>query len=305
MGSYLIRRLIQSVIAIWGVSTIVFLILRLSGDPALVMLPPGGTPEDLARLRTQLGFDRPLPVQYLDFLWGVVRGDFGHSFYQSQPAMELVLQRFPATLQLAIAAMVIALIVGVTAGVISARYRNSWWDRVTMLVALIGQAMPSFWLGILMVLVFSVWLRWFPPTGRGSLEQMILPSVTLGLVSMATIARMTRSAMLEVLGQDYVRTARSKGLAEQTVLYRHALRNAALPVVTVAALELSLVLGGAVIVETIFAWPGVGRLAVDSIAARDFPVVQAVVVFVSTLYIAINLVTDLAYGVLDPRIRLH
>lgn len=304
MAGYLLRRLLHSLIALWGVLSIVFLLLHLSGDPALLMIPQGATRQDLERLRQDMGLDRPLAVQYGFFLWNALHGDFGRSFLQRQPALGLVLDRVPATLQLALASLLLSVVVGVTAGVVSAWKRGSWWDRGAMALALVGQATPSFWLGIMLILVFALWLKWLPSSGYGSPQQLVLPSLALGGLSMATISRITRSSLLEVLGQEYVKVARAKGLQERTVLFRHAMRNAAIPVVTLVALELGVLLSGAIIVETIFAWPGIGRLAIDAILARDFPVVQATVFLASVIYIAINLLTDLLYTVLDPRIRL-
>lgn len=304
MTTYLLRRVVHSVVALWGVLTIVFLILHLSGDPVLLLVPQGATQEDITRLRHDMGLDRPLVVQYGIFLGNAVRGDFGHSFLQRQPALDLVFDRVPATLLLSLVALFLSVTVGVTAGVVSAWKRNSWWDRIAMVLALIGQATPSFWIGIMAILIFAVWLKWLPPSGYGSPQQLILPAVTLGVLSMATTARVTRSSMLEILGQDYIRVARAKGLEEQKVLLRHAMRNAGIPVVTLVALELGVMLSGAVIVETIFAWPGIGRLAVESILAHDFPVVQAIVFLSSVIYILLNLLTDLLYTMIDPRIRL-
>lgn len=304
MTGFLLRRLFQSVLSLWGVLSIVFVILHLSGDPALLMIPQGASRQDLERLRTDMGLNRPLAVQYGIFLWNASHGDFGQSFLQRQPALPLVLERVPATLQLALAALALSVTVGVTSGILSAWKRNSWIDRLAMVLSLIGQAAPSFWLGIMMILVFALWLKWLPPSGFGTPQQLVLPALTLGALSMATISRMTRSSMLEVLGQDYVKVARAKGLRERTVLYRHAVRNAAIPIVTLIALELGVLLSGAVIVETIFAWPGIGRLAVDSIVTRDFPVVQAIVFFASVIYISINFLTDIVYSLIDPRIRL-
>lgn len=304
MTAYLLRRLFHSLIAVWGVLTIVFLILHLSGDPVLLLVPQGASEEDIGRLRHDMGLDRPLVAQYSIFLWNAVRGDFGRSFLQRQPALDLVLDRVPATLLLSLVALLLSVAVGVTVGVVSAWKRNSWWDRIAMVLALIGQATPSFWIGIMAILIFAVWLKWLPPSGYGSPQQLILPAVTLGVLSMATTARVTRSSMLEILGQDFIRVARAKGLGERNVLLRHALRNAGIPVVTLVALELGVMLSGAVIVETIFAWPGIGRLAVESILARDFPVVQAIVFLSSVIYILLNLLTDLVYTLIDPRIRL-
>jgi len=302
--TYLLRRLFHSVIALWGVLTIVFLIVRLSGDPVLLLVPQGATQVDIDRLRHDMGLDRPLVVQYGIFLWDAVQGDFGDSFLQRQPALDLVFDRVPATLLLSLVALILSVAVGVTAGVVSAWKRNSWWDRIAMVLALVGQATPSFWIGIMAILVFAVWLKWLPPSGYGSPQQLVLPAVTLGVLSMATTARVTRSSMLEILGQDYIRVARAKGLGEQKVLLGHAMRNAGIPVVTLVALELGVMLSGAVIVETIFAWPGIGRLAVESILAHDFPVVQAIVFLGSVIYILLNFLTDLLYTVIDPRIRL-
>lgn len=304
MTAYLLRRVVHSLIAVWGVLTIVFLILHLSGDPVLLLVPQGATEEDIGRLRHDMGLDRPLVAQYSIFLWNAVRGDFGRSFLQRQPALDLVFDRVPATLLLSSVALLLSVTVGVTVGVVSAWKRNSWWDRIAMVLALIGQATPSFWIGIMAILIFAVWLKWLPPSGYGSPQQLILPAVTLGVLSMATTARVTRSSMLEILGQDFIRVARAKGLGERNILLRHALRNAGIPVVTLVALELGVMLSGAVIVETIFAWPGIGRLAVESILARDFPVVQAIVFLSSVIYILLNLLTDLVYTLIDPRIRL-
>lgn len=304
MTAYLLRRVVHSLIAVWGVLTIVFLILHLSGDPVLLLVPQGATEQDIGRLRHDMGLDRPLVAQYSIFLWNAVRGDFGRSFLQRQPALDLVFDRVPATLLLSSVALLLSVTVGVTVGVVSAWKRNSWWDRIAMVLALIGQATPSFWIGIMAILIFAVWLKWLPPSGYGSPQQLILPAVTLGVLSMATTARVTRSSMLEILGQDFIRVARAKGLGERNILLRHALRNAGIPVVTLVALELGVMLSGAVIVETIFAWPGIGRLAVESILARDFPVVQAIVFLSSVIYILLNLLTDLVYTLIDPRIRL-
>lgn len=304
MTAYLLRRVVHSLIAVWGVLTIVFLILHLSGDPVLLLVPQGATEEDIGRLRHDMGLDRPLVAQYSIFLWNAVRGDFGRSFLQRQPALDLVFDRVPATLLLSSVALLLSVTVGVTVGVVSAWKRNSWWDRIAMVLALVGQATPSFWIGIMAILIFAVWLKWLPPSGYGSPQQLILPAVTLGVLSMATTARVTRSSMLEILGQDFIRVARAKGLGERNILLRHALRNAGIPVVTLVALELGVMLSGAVIVETIFAWPGIGRLAVESILARDFPVVQAIVFLSSVIYILLNLLTDLVYTLIDPRIRL-
>jgi len=303
MQRFILRRLIQGVAVIFGVSMVTFGLLYVTGDPAALLLPVDATPADLARLRTQLGLDDPLPVQYGRFLAGAVHGDFGMSVRQSEPALNLVLERLPATLELSLAAMVLAVVVAVPAGLIAAGWRGTLIDQGAMLIALVGQSVPSFWLGIMLLLFFSVQLGWLPPFGRGGLDHLILPALTLSMYSMARTARLVRSGLVEVLGQDYIRTARAKGLTEALVLRRHALRNAMLPVVTVLGLDLAHLLGGAVIVEFIFAWPGIGRLAVVSIGARDYPVVQAVVFLVAVGYTVANVLVDVLYAYLNPRVR--
>jgi ABC-type dipeptide/oligopeptide/nickel transport system permease component len=250
-----------------------------------------------------MGFNDPFLVQYWRFLRGAVQGNFGESLRHGQPAMRLVLERLPATFELAGAAMLIALCVAIPAGILSAVRRNTASDYCSTVVALLGQSMPTFWLGIMLILVFSVWLRVLPSSGRGDLEHLLLPAVTLGLFTTARMMRLTRSGMLEVLGQDYIRTARAKGLGEPPVVWKHALRNAAVPIVTIAGLELGALLGGSVVTETIFAWPGVGRLSVQAIYNRDYPVVQAAVFVLATTFVVVNLLVDLVYTSLDPRIR--
>jgi ABC-type dipeptide/oligopeptide/nickel transport system permease component len=305
MKTFLLRRLLQSVLVLLGVSVVVFLILHLTGDPALLLLPPEATAEDIARLRQQLGFDDPLPAQYLRFLRGAVRGDFGESLRHGEPAMALVLERLPATFELAGAGLLLALCLAIPAGILSAVRRNTVLDYVSTVVALFGQAMPTFWLGIMLILVFSVQLGWLPSSGRGDLQHLVLPAVTLGLFTTARITRLTRSGMLEVLGQDYIRTARAKGVSEPPVVWKHALRNASIPIVTIVGIELGTLLGGSVITETIFAWPGVGRLSVQAIFNRDYPVVQAAVFLLASTFVLVNLLVDVVYTYLDPRIRLR
>jgi peptide/nickel transport system permease protein len=300
---YIIRRLVQGVAVIFGVSLVTFGLLFATGDPAALLLPVDATAEDHARLREQLGLNDPLVVQYWRFLAGAVVGDFGSSVRSSEPALELVLERLPATLELTAAAMAIAVVVAVPAGLIAAAWRGTIVDQAAMLVALLGQSIPSFWLGIMLLLFFSVQLELLPPFGRGSWENLILPAVTLAMYSMARTARLVRSGLIDVLGQDYIRTARAKGLPEALVLRRHALRNAMLPVVTVLGLDLAHLLGGAIIVETIFAWPGIGRLAVTSIGGRDYPVVQAAVFVVAVAYTVVNFLVDVLYAYLNPRVR--
>jgi ABC-type dipeptide/oligopeptide/nickel transport system permease component len=304
MRTFIGRRLAQAVLVVFGVSLVVFFVIRLSGDPTYLMLPPNATDDDRARFARELGLDRPLPVQYAVFIRRAVAGDFGRSLRYNQPALGLVLERLPATLELAAAALVVSLVVAIPAGVISAVRRNTSADNLTMLGALFGQSMPVFWLGILLILVFSVRLDMFPTSGRGTFAHLVLPAITLGLYSTARVTRLVRAGMLEVISQDYVRTAWAKGLAARVVIYKHALRNTLIPVVTIVGLELGTLLGGAVITETVFAWPGVGRLAVTAIFQRDYPVVQAAVCITAIVFVLSNLFVDMIYGWLDPRIRV-
>ncbi|HXU83785.1 MAG TPA: nickel ABC transporter permease [Polyangia bacterium] len=305
MKSYLLRRLWQSLLVIFGVSVVVFLILHLTGDPAALMLPPDATAEDIAKFRHDMGFDDPVAVQYVRFLKGAVRGDFGQSIRHGEPAMGLVVERLPATFELAGAGLVIALALAIPAGIVSAVRRNTSIDYISTVVALLGQAMPTFWLGIMLILVFSVRLNWLPSSGRGDVEHLILPAITLGLFTTARITRLTRSGMLEVLGQDYIRTARAKGMGEPPVVWKHALKNAAIPIVTIVGIELGTLLGGSVITETIFAWPGVGRLSVQAIFNRDYPVVQSAVFLLASTFVIVNFLVDVVYTYLDPRIRFR
>jgi len=303
MGRYLLRRLAHAGLVLVGVSAVVFGLLQLSGDPAALLLPPDVAADELLRFRRALGFDDPLPVRFGRFLRGAVVGDFGQSLRHGEPAMGLVLERMPATAALALAAMALALGAAVPLGVAAAVRRGSWFDRAAMGAALVGQSMPVFWVGIMLILLFAVWWRWLPAFGTGTPAHLVLPAVTLAGFLVARIARVTRAGMVEALGDDYVRTARAKGLTEAAVVWKHALKNAALPLVTIIGLDLGSLLGGAVITETVFAWPGVGRLAVQAIANRDFPVVQAAVFAFGTIFVAVNLLVDLCYVVLDPRVR--
>jgi ABC-type dipeptide/oligopeptide/nickel transport system permease component len=305
MNVYLVRRLLQSLLVLFGVSFVVFFILHLTGDPALVLLPPDATAEDIRRFREAMGFNDPFLVQYGRFLSGAVRGDFGQSVRHGEPAFGLVVERLPATFELSGAALLIALALAIPAGIVSAVRRNSVVDYVSTVSALLGQSMPTFWLGIMLILVFSVQWHLLPSSGRGSLDHLILPAITLGLFTTARIMRLTRSGMLEVLNQDYIRTARAKGVADPPVVWKHALKNAAIPIVTIVGIELGTLLGGAVITETIFAWPGVGRLSVQAIYNRDYPVVQASVFLLASTFVIVNLLVDLVYTYLDPRIRLR
>ena len=303
MQKFILRRSWQALLVVIGVSVVVFLAMRLSGDPTLLMLPPEATEADRVRFQHELGLDRPLYVQYAVFLQKAVRGDFGRSLRYRQPAFPLILERLPATLELSVAAMFVSLIVAIPAGVLAGIRRNSAYDAISMLGALFGQSMPVFWLGIMLILVFSVHLGLFPTSGRDGLRHLVLPAITLGLYSTARVTRLVRSGMLDVLGQEYIRTAWAKGLAARRVILKHALMNTLIPVVTIVGMELGTLLGGAVITETIFAWPGVGRLVVTAIFQRDYPVVQAAVMIMALLFVFFNFVVDLVYGYLDPRIR--
>ncbi|MFZ7127454.1 MAG: nickel ABC transporter permease [Desulfobacterales bacterium] len=302
MLPYLLKRLWHTVFVIIGISMISFFFIHLSGDPVMLMLPADASHQEIEALREQLGFNDPLYVQYFRFVARAVRGDFGKSLYYKVPAMELILERLPASLELATAAMLIALVVAVPIGIISAVRRGSLIDMGSMLGALFGLSMPHFWLGIMLILVFSVELGWLPTSGRGSLAHLIMPSVALGLSLMAMFARLTRSVMLEVLSLDYIRTARSKGLREWTVINKHALKNALIPIVTVAGMQFGFLLGGTVIIETVFAWPGVGRLVVQAIFNRDYPLVQSIVLVLAFIFVAVNFLVDMLYMYLDPQI---
>jgi peptide/nickel transport system permease protein len=304
VGRFLLGRLMQALVVLWGVSTIVFVIVRLSGDPVALMVPQGTPADVIARMRHTLGLDRPLRVQYVRFLSGLARADFGTSYVQDAPALPLVLQRLPYTAELTASAFALALAAGLPLGVAAGIRRGGVFDRLALPLILIGQAMPSFWTGLLLILVASVRWHLLPSSGSGTPETLVLPSITLAWLSLATIARMSRSAVLEEAGRDYIRTAHAKGLAPRRVIIAHLLRNAAIPILTVAALDIANLLGGAVITETIFAWPGIGRLAVEAIQSRDYTVVQAVVIVGTAVFVLANLVTDLAYGLLDPRIAV-
>jgi ABC-type dipeptide/oligopeptide/nickel transport system permease component len=311
MNTYVIRRCLQSLIVFAAILVIVFLMLQITGDPAAVLMPLDASEEDLQAFRQEMGFDKPLSIQFGRFLFGgpktdgVIRGDFGFSYRHEIPALALVLEHFPNTALLAVTAVVIAMLIAVPAGVLSAVFRNSWIDYVCSVGAMLGQSMPNFWLGLLLILLFAVHLRWLPTSGFEAWYYIILPAFTAGLYATARIMRMVRSQMLEVLSMDYVRTARSKGIAEWVVVFRHALKNAAIPVVTLVGLELGILLGGTVVTEAVFGWPGVGYLVVDAISNQDYPVVQAAVALLAFVFVGVNLAVDVLYGWLDPRISYH
>jgi len=301
---YIARRLFLTIPVVLGVSIIVFAIIRmLPGDPARAMAGPQASPQYIESVRARYGLDQPIAVQYVTFMRRAAQGDFGISVFSRRPVITEISERFPRTLLLASISLVIATAVGVPAGIISATKRNSIFDNVSMVVALIGVAAPVFWLALMLQLLFAVHLSWFPSTGIGTPMHLVLPSVTLGAASAGLFARITRSSMLEVLREDYVTTARAKGLTENVVVYKHALKSAMIPVVTVMGLQFGILLGGAVLTETVFAWPGIGRLLVDSILRRDYPVVQATVMMLAFLFVLINLVVDILYAFLDPRIQ--
>lgn len=306
MSQYLVRRLLLAGPVILGVSIAVFLMLHLiPGDPALAMLrgQPSVTEADIDRVRHQLGLDDSIPVQYLKYIGRAIQGDFGESVQSHRPVLTMIGEQAWPTVQLALAAMAIAVTMGVILGTISAVRQNSWVDTLSMLVALFGVSMPSFWFGLLLIYIFSLRLGWFPITGQGGVERLVLPAVALGMDFSAITARLVRSNLLEVLRQDYIRSARAKGLRDRVVVRRHAWRNAMIPVLTIVGLQFGNLLGGAVVIETVFAREGLGRLAVTAILSKDFPLVQGIVLVASIVYVAVNLLIDLTYATFDPRIH--
>jgi peptide/nickel transport system permease protein/oligopeptide transport system permease protein len=305
--AYVIRRLLTTLPALLGVYTLVFILLHIvPGDPAMVMLGEGSASvEHLAALRRETGLDRSLPEQYVGYLLGLLRGDLGRSIRYNRPVSDLILEFFPYTLQLAAVGLGLAVVTGMALGVLAALRQNSWLDTGCMLVALSGVSMPSFWFGLMLIFTFVLTLGWFPITGQEvGLARLVLPALALGVQTMAVITRLTRSSLVEVLRQDYITTARAKGLSEFAVAIGHALRNALIPVVTIVGVEFGSLLSGAVIIETVFARPGMGRLIVESIMYKDFPALQSAILCVAVCYVLSNLAVDLAYGYLDPRIRI-
>lgn len=303
MIRFALGKLAEAAIAVWGVVTIVFFVSRVLGDPAVLLLPLGASETELNALRSSLGLDQPILVQYFNSMGAVLRGDFGMSFQHMRPALDVVLERMPATAILAFAALVLGVLIGAVAGTIAALNRGKLAELIVMTAALLGQATPVFWLGLMMILFFSVQLGWLPSAGSGTWAHLVLPAVTLAVFVSASIARLLRSSLLEILGEDYVRTARAKGLLPQTIFTWHVARNAFIPVVTMIGIIAGELLGGSVVTETVFGWPGVGRLIVQAIQNQDFPVIQAGVAVVAIIFVFINLAIDLLYGVLDPRIR--
>ena len=304
MRRYLLRRVLLLIPVVLGVATAVFFIIHLiPGDPVEIMLGEQARAADLERLRKTLGLDRPVLEQYVRFLGGLAKGDLGRSLHHRRGVAGLVLERLPATLELGAAAMAAALAIALPLGILAAARARSWGDHGSMVSSLLGVSIPNFWLGPMLIAVFSLRFNWLPPSGRGGIEHLILPALTLGTGLAAILTRMTRASLLEALPRDFVRTARAKGLAEWAVLVRHGLRNALLPVVTAAGLQTGAVLSGSVITESIFAWPGIGRLTIEAIAARDYPLVQGCVLAIALTYVALNLITDVVYTLCDPRVR--
>lgn len=304
MLRFIVRRVLLTIPVLFGVVTLVFSLIHLvPGDPAQAMLGDGASPQDIAQLRTRLGLDRPLPEQYWHYLKGLGRGDFGISLRTSQPVGKQITERLPATAQLAGAAMLVAVMIALPLGVIAAVWRGTWVDQGAMGLALVGISVPGFWLGPLLALIFAVELGWLPVSGRGTLAHLVLPAITLGSALAAILARMTRASVLEELREQYVAAARARGVSRLRAVVAHAFRNSLIPVITILGLQLGAVLTGSIITETIFSWPGVGRLLIQSINFRDYPVVQGCILLIAVTYVTMNLLTDLVYGWLDPRIR--
>src|SRR5678815_914612 len=305
MRKYIIRRLGYSVISLVLLSLTIFFFVRVTGDPAVLLVEPGASKADLDQIRQQFGLDRPLFIQYWHFVSALVRGDFGQSFYYRTPVLELYLSRLPNSLMLAAAAMALSLLIGIPSGILAAVNVNGWWDRVGKIFSLLGLSLPSFWVGLVMILFFSVYLGWLPSSGSGTALHLIMPAFALGWYFAAAHMRLTRSSMLEVLGSEYVKLARLKGLPEALVISKHAFKNALIPVITLAGINLVVMINVAVVVETVFAWPGIGRLLYEGVTFRDFPIVQTVVVLGGSMIILVNLLVDILYALIDPRIRLE
>ena len=304
MWRFVAQRTLYSMITLLILSITIFVVVRLTGDPTMLMAEPGARPEDLARVRTQWGLDRSWPVQYFSFMQNVVRGELGKSFNYRMPVSELYLERLPNSLQLALAATLISLLLGVPAGIISAVRVNTWWDSLGKVIALGGLAIPGFWLGLVLILIFAVWLGWLPTSGKGTWQHLVMPSVALGWYFAASLLRLTRSSMLEVLRSEYIKLARLKGLPEAVVIGLHGFKNALVPVFTLAGVNLVVMINAAVVIEVIFAWPGIGRLLFEGVFQRDFPLVQGVVVMAGFMIVLVNLFVDILYAYIDPRIRL-
>jgi peptide/nickel transport system permease protein len=306
LTQYIIRRLLQAIIVLLGVTVVTFGVNFLAGDPTYTILGDvrGMTQEQIDAFRHKMGFDRPVIVQYLDWLTSAVQGDFGQSLTYKEGNMKIIIERMPATIQLAIASLIFSLSIAIPLGIIAATNRGAFWDRLSMALALLGQSIPSFWLGLMLIMIVAVRFRLLPVSGRGGPKYMIMPVLTMSFFSIARNTRMVRSSMLEVLNQDYIRTARSKGLRERVVVMRHALRNALIPVITLIGLDFGSLLGGTLIVESIFAWPGMGQLTITAIYGKDIPLLQACVTLLAVIFVVANLLVDFSYAYLDPRVRL-
>jgi ABC-type dipeptide/oligopeptide/nickel transport system permease component len=303
MQRYFISRLVQSVFLLFGVMLLVFVMVRVTGDPAALMMPREASPEDVEAFREKMGFNDPTLVQFGRFISGAITGDFGNSLHFKTPAMPMVVERLPATVQLALTGLVFAVVVGIPLGLVGGFNPGSAIDNIGRFLALLGQSIPNFWLALIMILFFAVRLRWFPTFGRDEWKSVIMPAFVLGLPVMGQVVRLTRSAVLEIRGEDFIRTAHSKGLMPRTIYTKHVLRNVAIPLVSVIGIQFGYMLGGSIYIEFIFAWPGMGQLLQQSIGWRDFPLVQALAVFTSAIVLGLNLLTDMAYAVIDPRIR--
>jgi len=303
MKRFIIRRLGYALLSLLLLSLTIFFFVRVTGDPAVLLVEPGASQADLDAIRQQFGLDRPLIVQYWHFMTSLLRGDFGQSFYYRMPVFDLYLSRLPNSLVLALAAMAFSLLIGIPAGILAAVRVNRWWDSAGKIFALLGLSMPSFWVGLLMILFFSVYLGWLPSSGSGTPLHIIMPAFALGWYFAAAHMRLTRSSMLDVLGSEYVKLARLKGLPEAMVIAKHAFKNALIPVLTLAGINLVIMVNVAVVVETVFAWPGIGRLLYEGVTFRDFPIVQATVLLGGSMIVIVNLLVDILYAVIDPRIR--
>jgi len=303
VGKYLLRNLVQLILVCFGVASLVFMLVFISGDPVMLMVPMTATPEEIQNLRVAMGLDKPLWVQYLMYMSRLIRGDFGNSIRIEIPAIRLFLERVPATLELGVAGMVLATIIGVSVGIISAMRRDTWIDAIGRILALGSQSMPVFWLALMLIIIFSVYLKLLPPFGRGGIKELIMPAITLATYNIPLILRLTRSTFFDIIHQDYIRTARAKGLPDWVIVYQHILRNAAIPIITVTGMNFGRILGGAIITETVFAWPGVGLLTVDAIFTADYPVIMASTVILVVSVVVVNFLTDIVYAILDPRIK--
>jgi peptide/nickel transport system permease protein len=304
MKQLIINRAVSGIIVLFGLSVFAFMLVHLiPGDPIRIMLGENASAEQVVKLRDQLGLNQPLLIQYLNYIASVLEGDLGTSFKTGRPVLKEITERLPATLKLAAAGMSIAIVVGITMGILAAKFKGSFIDFMAMSIATLGVSVPSFWLGLLLIMVFTVKLGWLPIAGGTGLKDIVLPAVTLGVLASTVISRLTRSGMVEVLSNDYIRTGRAKGLGEVVLLYRHAFRNAMIPVVTIVGLQIASLLGGTVIIEQVFDWPGLGSLAIGAIASRDFPLIQGIILFIGFLFVLINVLVDLVYGLIDPRIE--